>query len=219
VDPESDMAEETISVEAQEDTNVGLTPVIPSIEPTEAKPETEGEGPQIEAIPKAESELEEKKETYEEIMCPRCGTLIRKGTTTCFACGKELSPEDIAKQQEEKPESSEAESPGESAFLKLEEKEVGEEARVPTKDELYTMNDDQLIELCAKYGLDPTGRSKHLRERLIEYIEGGKTKAEESTTAEEKGPICPDCGKDMSFIEQYGRWYCYSCERYALDAD
>jgi ribosomal protein S27AE len=202
---------------SQEDTNVGLTPVVPTMESTDTKPETESEGPQIEATPEAEPTAEEKKETYEEMMCPRCGTLIRKGTTTCFACGKELSAEDIAKQQEDKSESSQTESPGESAFLKLEKTEEGEEARVPTKDELYTMNDDQLIELCAKYGLDPTGRSKHLRERLIEYIEGGKTQAEESSSAEDKGPNCPDCGKDMSYIEQYGRWYCYSCERYALD--
>lgn len=26
---------------------------------------------------------------------------------------------------------------------------------------------------------------------------------------------CPTCGRELSFISQYGRWYCYSCQRYA----
>ncbi len=27
-------------------------------------------------------------------------------------------------------------------------------------------------------------------------------------------PLCPSCGKPLTFIEQYQRWYCYSCEKY-----
>ncbi|MEM2095833.1 MAG: PRC-barrel domain-containing protein [Candidatus Caldarchaeum sp.] len=30
----------------------------------------------------------------------------------------------------------------------------------------------------------------------------------------EKYP-CPTCGKDLTWIEQYQRWYCYSCGKYA----
>lgn len=26
---------------------------------------------------------------------------------------------------------------------------------------------------------------------------------------------CPTCGRELSYIVQYGRWYCYSCQRYA----
>lgn len=26
---------------------------------------------------------------------------------------------------------------------------------------------------------------------------------------------CQSCGQPLSYIEQYGRWYCYSCEKYA----
>jgi len=26
---------------------------------------------------------------------------------------------------------------------------------------------------------------------------------------------CPTCGRDLSYIEKYGRFYCYSCKKYA----
>lgn len=29
---------------------------------------------------------------------------------------------------------------------------------------------------------------------------------------------CPTCGRELSFISQYGRWYCYFCQRYAPSA-
>ncbi|MCS7126179.1 MAG: PRC-barrel domain-containing protein [Aigarchaeota archaeon] len=27
-------------------------------------------------------------------------------------------------------------------------------------------------------------------------------------------PSCPTCGKPLTYIEQYKRWYCYNCSRY-----
>lgn len=27
--------------------------------------------------------------------------------------------------------------------------------------------------------------------------------------------LCPKCGQPLSFIQQYGRWYCYNCRKYA----
>ncbi len=29
-----------------------------------------------------------------------------------------------------------------------------------------------------------------------------------------KKQACPTCGKDLSWIEQYRRWYCYNCGKY-----
>jgi hypothetical protein len=26
--------------------------------------------------------------------------------------------------------------------------------------------------------------------------------------------LCPDCGGELSWIEEYQRWYCYGCEKY-----
>lgn len=27
-------------------------------------------------------------------------------------------------------------------------------------------------------------------------------------------PACPTCGKPLTYIEQYKRWYCYNCSKY-----
>lgn len=32
---------------------------------------------------------------------------------------------------------------------------------------------------------------------------------------EENVFYCKECGKPLTYIEQYKRWYCYSCEKYA----
>jgi sporulation protein YlmC with PRC-barrel domain len=29
-----------------------------------------------------------------------------------------------------------------------------------------------------------------------------------------EGQSCPTCGKELSWIEQYQRWYCYNCGKY-----
>lgn len=28
------------------------------------------------------------------------------------------------------------------------------------------------------------------------------------------GPACPTCGSPLTWIAQYGRWYCYRCQQY-----
>ncbi|RLI71655.1 MAG: hypothetical protein DRP02_04015 [Candidatus Gerdarchaeota archaeon] len=33
-------------------------------------------------------------------------------------------------------------------------------------------------------------------------------------TLERQKPTCPFCGKELTFIEQYQRWYCYNCSQY-----
>jgi hypothetical protein len=27
-------------------------------------------------------------------------------------------------------------------------------------------------------------------------------------------PTCPTCGQPLTFVQQYGRWYCYNCKKY-----
>jgi len=48
----------------------------------------------------------------------------------------------------------------------------------------------------------------HLRRARVETSISGLD------LVESKKP-CPACGKALSFIEKYNRWYCYSCEQYA----
>lgn len=30
----------------------------------------------------------------------------------------------------------------------------------------------------------------------------------------EEKPACPTCGKPLTYIEEYKRWYCYNCSKY-----
>ena len=39
-----------------------------------------------------------------------------------------------------------------------------------------------------------------------------------SQPAEKPGPACPSCGKDIQYVEQYRRWYCYGCSQYAPES-
>jgi hypothetical protein len=51
---------------------------------------------------------------------------------------------------------------------------------------------------------------------IIESLGGtGDEGGDEGAAGGEGGsPACPGCGGKASFIEQYDRWYCYSCEQY-----
>ncbi|UCF07731.1 MAG: hypothetical protein JSW28_08835 [Thermoplasmata archaeon] len=179
--------------------------------------------------PEAKEEMEEAID--EERACPRCGTMISKVATTCFACGTDLTSE--VKIEEAKASLSEGattisedtarESPKESEFLRFEEKEKEEEFKLPSKEELYTLSDDELVRACTILGLDTDGRTKHLRERLLGYMEkmeseeGKKAADQIATMGQKEGdqPTCSECGNAMNYIEQYDRYYCYTCEKYA----
>jgi hypothetical protein len=35
------------------------------------------------------------------------------------------------------------------------------------------------------------------------------------TTTTQKTATCPRCGQQLTYIEQYKRWYCYNCQQYS----
>lgn len=50
---------------------------------------------------------------------------------------------------------------------------------------------------------------------LLKREKGGQTlvpspPSPQSTVAQ----MCPTCGQPMTFMQQYGRWYCYNCKKY-----
>jgi predicted RNA-binding Zn-ribbon protein involved in translation (DUF1610 family) len=199
----------------------------PQVEST-PPPESNQENHAVEIKPEQQPESEEVEEaTKGERVCPRCGTMISKVATTCFACGTDLVPEEVPSvlQVSTDKEGREKEAPAESEFLDFENKESGGKVQVPTREELYTMNEEQLVSVSTDLGLDTSGRVKHLRERLIEYIEkaeregvppgkGDRPEVSENNEGE-KAPACTECGSELNYIEQYDRYYCYSCEKYA----
>ena len=36
-----------------------------------------------------------------------------------------------------------------------------------------------------------------------------------ATSPQTTSPVCPTCQGPLSFIQQYQRWYCYKCQKYA----
>ncbi len=210
-------------------------------------------------------------ELEEEMPCPTCGTMISMVATTCFACGMEIKTESVEEKRPIIPEESlsvstagpQEEPSIESEFLEFEEKEVATEPKLPTIEELNDMSMDELVARCEILGLDPSGKEKHLRRRLLAYIKGPMSSEEQKAPvvletsakpsaelsakpsakptvkriakpsaeppvkltvkppaepqAEEsvKAPACSDCGEELIYIDQYSRWYCYACEKYA----
>ena len=92
--------------------------------------------------------------------------------------------------------------------------------------------------LVRDYGLDPLGAFLMLAE-LSEYPERGEKylkmileEGHETVTLDEEGNkeiefsfvaapegheeqhICEKCGSELKWIEQYKRWYCYTCKEY-----
>jgi ribosomal protein S27AE len=221
--PESEAAEKP--TETKVETSEPENPESEAAErPTETKVETsESESPESEAPETTLESLREETPAEEipedEKPCPNCSTLINKEASVCYACGSEVAPEKTLEEEIALLGEPTEESRAESEFLELEKKEEkGEEQVLPNKEDLYTMREEQLVAICASLGLDTSGREKHLRERIIIHMEGGATSEETvgSTSDEEaEKATCPDCDGELTYIEQYDRWYCYNCEKYA----
>ncbi|MBN2336833.1 hypothetical protein JXL21_14860 [Candidatus Bathyarchaeota archaeon] len=47
-----------------------------------------------------------------------------------------------------------------------------------------------------------------------ETVAPTQPKRSEAPSAASKAPLCPKCGKPATWVEQYRRWYCYSCSEY-----
>ena len=41
---------------------------------------------------------------------------------------------------------------------------------------------------------------------ILDLLEGGKGKEEKK--------VCPTCGLALTYVQKYGRWYCYTCRKY-----
>jgi hypothetical protein len=93
-------------------------------------------------------------------------------------------------------------------------------------------------ELMSGYGLSPVGAYLMLSELSANpekgeaYLTDIREHGHEAPTYDDKGrltkirfttvspgpaqglPQCPQCGKPATWIEQYKRWYCYTCKEY-----
>ena len=52
---------------------------------------------------------------------------------------------------------------------------------------------------------------------LITYLvlrRRGKVRAQVAPTQAARVSYCPTCGKQLTWINEYSRWYCYTCRKY-----
>jgi ribosomal protein S27AE len=105
----------------------------------------------------------------------------------------------------------------------------------------YNVNGHSVSELIYNYELSPVGAFLMLSEisadlekgesylrQILEhghenpvYDEMGKLLRIEMTMVipkekqiDEATPLCPECGKPGTWVEDYKRWYCYNCKEY-----
>ena len=58
-----------------------------------------------------------------------------------------------------------------------------------------------------------TGGESESDETVDEPAEDA-TEDEPATAVDPEHPPCPDCGNGLDWVQEYDRWYCYSCEKY-----
>ena len=68
-------------------------------------------------------------------------------------------------------------------------------------DDIQAASDFVLLKSKPKIGVTPTFATT-------------PTAAPAAPTAPTARPLCPTCGKPLTYIEQYKRWYCYNEQKY-----
>jgi hypothetical protein len=48
----------------------------------------------------------------------------------------------------------------------------------------------------------------------VEAEAGAETEGEDAQAVDPEHPPCPDCGNGLDWVQEYERWYCYTCEKY-----
>src|SRR5207245_2304702 len=78
-----------------------------------------------------------------------------------------------------------------------------------------------LMDLCKAYDLDPTGTQEAVAERIevpsFVSIPESQPAVSVAPAVEPMRALhpCPTCGRELTYIARYRRWYCYHCRAYA----
>ncbi len=161
-------------------------------------------------------EVEEKVEPKEEVeieegikVCPKCGGepnyVEQYKRYYCYTCSEYVEPE---MKKVEEPE-----------MKKVEEKpEPVAEAKI-----------EEGVKVCPNCGGEPNYVEQYKRYYCYtcsEYVEPEVKKVEERKTEsvaegkiEEGGKVCPKCGGEPNYVEQYKKYYCYTCSEYVVPVE
>lgn len=95
---------------------------------------------------------------------------------------------------------------GKSGISLSVEKESGEEKTVPW-DEVQAAGDFIILKPTAETASEPAQTATATSGTVSGTVQT-------QTTAQSSQPLCPTCGKPLSYIQQYQRWYCYNEKKY-----
>lgn len=148
----------------------------------------------------SEEENEEKQKK-----CPKCDSdlhyIDKADQHFCFSCEEYHTLDDTSSESQEEVVPEER---AEEETLP----EQDEEPAQPTEEEkpMEVVESAVEPELSAESEVVP-------EEEPIEEPE--QEVADKIAEEKEEQKICPGCGSNLTYIEKYDRWYCYSCKKYA----
>ncbi len=156
----------------------------------------------IEPVAKEEEKEEAKEEPAKEEakVCPKCeeeaSYVEQYDRYYCYTCSEYIEP--VAKKKEEKLEEEKVDEEAEAKeTAKVCPKCDSEASYVEQYDRYYCYT-------CSEY-VEPVGKE-----------EEEKPKEEVIQEEKEAAKVCPKCGGEPTYVEQYDRYYCYSCNEYIV---
>ena len=161
---------------------------------------TEGEGALAQ-----ETEIQKKPSAEEkgQKVCPTCGadaTYVEQyDRYYCYTCSAYIEPVDKDEAEEEEKS---AEEPAEAEGGKVCSKCGGEAKYIEQYQRYYCYT-------CNEY-IEPLEKTEGAVSDTEKVAEGPAEETKEDVAAK----VCPKCGGEPKYVEQYQRYYCYTCSEY-----
>ncbi len=141
-----------------------------------------------------------------EYGCPYCGTTVSAFSTMCPNCGREIEEEeDIAQREQTTPKTQH------NALEQYYRAQHSGKYENPSQGQSEAPDGDSPY---SKYrALKNSVEVQPMREPPKAPEEQLSSYARHRTS--EPPPDCTQCSKPLTYIEKYGRWYCYDCKIYS----
>jgi protein-arginine kinase activator protein McsA len=141
-----------------------------------------------------------------EYGCPYCGTTVSAFSTMCPNCGREIEEEeDIAQREQATPPTQH--NALEQYYRAQHSGKYEDKSQEPVKTADGDSPYSKYRALKNSVEVQPMHEPPKTPEaQLSSYA---------SHRASEQPPDCSSCFKPLTYIEKYGRWYCYDCKKYS----
>lgn len=140
-----------------------------------------------------------------EYGCPFCGTTVSAFSTMCPNCGRELEEEEDIAQRE-------------TTIPQTQHNALDQYYRAQQSGKYESTPQEPI---SGVEGQSPYSKYRQLKDGVeVKPISEPSQPPQEqlssyATGHTEQTPTCTYCFKRLTFIEKYGRWYCYDCKKYS----